>query len=347
MRSAIDLPPDERPNWVGSFPFVLLQFSPLLILFTGIGWKSVALCAAMYVTRMWFITAGYHRYFSHRAFTTNRVFQFVLAFGGGAAAQKGALWWASHHRSHHRHTETEQDPHTPLKGLLQSHIGWIVTERWSPTDWDAIADFAKYPELRFLNKHDWIAPWSFGVAAFLIDGWRGLVVGFLTSTVLLWHATFCVNSLAHVMGRRRYATADTSRNSWFVALITGGEGWHNNHHHYPPAARNGFFWWEWDPTYYVLRVLSWFGVVRDLRMPNDKVLAGPRVREGALDVGILRAHVMRASGVTARSRKAAGELAAHGLEEVEAALSGSIESAKAAARGARRRVLPDPAPDTP
>jgi stearoyl-CoA desaturase (delta-9 desaturase) len=341
MSPALPLREDERPNWVGSFPFLLLQFSPLLILVTGISAKSVALCAVMYVTRMWFITAGYHRYFSHRAYTTNRVFQFVLAFGGGAAAQKGVLWWASHHRDHHRYTETDQDPHTPLKGLVQSHIGWIVTERWSKTDLDAIEDFARFPELRFLDRHDWIAPWTFGVAAYLVDGWRGVVVGFLTSTVLLWHGTFCVNSLAHIMGRRRYATADTSRNSWFVALITGGEGWHNNHHHYPPAARNGFFWWEWDPTYYVLRVLSWFGIVRDLRMPNAKVLAGPRVREGALDVGILRAHVMKASGVTARSRQLAGELAHHGLEEVEAALTGSIESAKAAARSARRRVVPD------
>ncbi len=276
MRTALDLPTDERPRWMPSLVFLLLQFTPLLAFVTGISWKAVALCAAMYVVRMWFITAGYHRYFAHRSYRTNRVFQFVLAFGGGAAGQKGVLWWASHHRGHHKHVETEGDPHTPRKGIYQSHIGWIVTERWSPTDWDAIADFAKYPELRFLNKHDWIAPWSFGVLAFLIDGWRGVVVGFLTSTVLLWHATFCVNSLAHIIGRRRYATADSSRNSVFVAIITGGEGWHNNHHHYPPAARNGFFWWEWDPTYYVLRMLSWVRLVRDLRMPNAKVLAARR-----------------------------------------------------------------------
>ena len=341
MSRALDLPSEERPRWLRSAAFLLLQFSPLLIFFTGISLESVLLCVAMYLTRMWFITAGYHRYFSHRAFKTNRAFQFVLAFGGSAAAQKGVLWWASHHRAHHRYTETEKDPHTPLKGLYQSHIGWIVTERWSPTDYDAVSDLARFPELRFLNRHDWIAPWTFAVAAFLIDGWRGVVVGFLTSTVLLWHATFSVNSLAHVMGRRRYATGDTSRNSAFVALITGGEGWHNNHHHYPPAARNGFFWWEYDPTYYVLKVMSWSGLVRDLRMPNEKVLAGPRVREGALDLGILRAHVMKANGVAARSRRFAGELAGDlhdGLEDVETALAGSLDSAKAAARGSRRKL---------
>ncbi len=277
MPRALDLAPDEHPRWLQSVVFLALQFSPLLIIFTGVSLKSILLCVAMYVVRMWFITAGFHRYFSHRAFTTNRAFQFVLAFGGGAAAQKGVLWWASNHRGHHRHTETDRDPHTPLKGLYQSHIGWIVTERWAPTDWDAIEDFARFPELRFLNRHDWIAPWTFAVAAFLIDGWRGLVVGFFLSTVLLWHATFSVNSLAHIMGRRRYATGDTSRNSWFVALITGGEGWHNNHHHYPKAARNGFFWWEYDPTYYVLRAMSWVGLVRDLRLPNEKVLAHRRI----------------------------------------------------------------------
>lgn len=342
--AGIELSTDERPRWMPSLAFLLLNFSPLLILFTGVSRTSLILCAAMYVTRMWGITAGYHRYFAHRAYNTSRWFQFFLAYLGGAAVQKGVLWWASHHRGHHRYTETDKDPHTPLKGLYQSHIGWIVTERWSPTDWDSIQDFAKYPELRFLNKHDWIAPWSFAIAAFLIDGFRGLVVGFLLSTVLLWHATFCVNSLAHVMGRRRYATGDTSRNSVFVAVITGGEGWHNNHHHYPPAARNGFFWWEFDPTYYALRVLSWFGIVRDLRMPNEKVLAGPRVKEGALDVGILRSHVMKAGGVTARSKKLAAELQDgwhDGIDDVEAALHNSIESAKAAARNARRRVAPD------
>ncbi len=335
MSNALALPDDERPRWLPSAVFLGLQFTPLLIVFTGVSLRSIVLCVAMYVVRMWFITAGFHRYFAHRAFRTNRVFQFVLAFGGGAAGQKGALWWAAHHRGHHRYTETERDPHTPLKGLWQSHMGWILAERWSPTDFEAIADFARFPELRFLNRHDWIAPWTFGVAAFLVDGWRGLVVGFFTSTVLLWHATFCVNSLAHIMGRRRYATADTSRNSWFVALITGGEGWHNNHHHYPPAARNGFFWWEWDPTYYVLRALAGIGVVHDLRLPTQKVLAGPRVREGALDVGILRSYVLKAGGVTARSRRVAGDVVG-GLEDVEAALAGSIESAKAAARAARR-----------
>lgn len=338
MPATLQRSADEAINWRSSMPFILLQFSPLLAFITGISWTSVGLCIGMYVVRMWFITAGYHRYFAHRSYRTGRIFQFVLAFGGSAAVQKGVLWWAAHHRAHHRYTDTERDLHTPLKGVWQSHVGWILCDRYSHTDLDAIEDFARFPELRFINRYDWIAPWSFGVFAYLVDGWRGVVVGFLTSTVLLWHATFSVNSLAHLIGRRRYATSDTSRNSVLVALITGGEGWHNNHHHYPPAARQGFFWWEFDPTYYVLRVLAALRIVRDLREPSAAAKAGPRVREGALDVGLLRSHVLKASAVAARSKQRAGGLA-DGFEDLETALAGSIDTAKAVARGRRRRIV--------
>lgn len=338
MSSALERTTDERINWRSSIPFILFQFSPLLVFFTGVSVKSLALCVGMYVVRMWFITAGYHRYFAHRSYRTSRIFQFVLAFGGSAAVQKGVLWWAAHHRGHHRYTDTERDLHTPLKGIWQSHVGWILCDRYSQTDLGAIEDFARFPELRFINRHDWIAPWTFGVFAYLVDGWRGVVVGFLTSTVLLWHATFSVNSLAHLIGRRRYATADTSRNSVFVALITGGEGWHNNHHHYPPAARQGFFWWEFDPTYYVLRLLALVGIVRDLRQPSAAAKAGPRVRDGALDVGLLRSHVLKATAIAIRSRTRADD-AAEGLDDLETALAGSIDTAKAVARGSRRRMV--------
>jgi stearoyl-CoA desaturase (delta-9 desaturase) len=203
--------------------------------------------------------------------------QFVLAFGGLTAVQKGPLWWAANHRAHHRYADTERDPHTPLRGFWWSHIGWLLSGEYGATDYEAIEDFAKYPELRFLNRHDWIGPWALGVASFLIGGWSGLFIGFFGSTVLLWHATFAVNSFAHVFGRRRYETNDLSRNSLGVALLTGGEGWHNNHHHYPKSARQGFFWWEIDVTYGVLRVLAGLGLVRDLRQPTAASLDARRV----------------------------------------------------------------------
>jgi len=296
---ALERDPDERVNWPASIPMFLVHAACLLALVTGVTWRSLVLCAVLYFGRMWFITAGFHRYFSHRSYKTNRAFQFVLAFGGGAAAQKGALWWASHHRDHHRFSDTERDVHSPQKGFWWSHIGWILCDKYKGWDPDSIKDFNKYPELRFLTKHDWIAPWTLGVASYFIAGWSGVVVGFFWSTVLLWHGTFTVNSLAHVMGRRRYATTDTSRNSALIALWTGGEGWHNNHHYYQAAARNGFFWWEYDPTYYGLKVLSWFRIVRDLKTPPARVLDGARVRDGSFDMGMFKAHWGKATAALA------------------------------------------------
>jgi stearoyl-CoA desaturase (Delta-9 desaturase) len=263
-------------SWRSSIPFMALHFVPLLAIWTGISSTAAILFFVTYFGRMFCITAGYHRYFAHRAFKTGRVFQFILALGGVMATQKGPLWWASHHRRHHRSSDTDADVHSPKHGVFWSHVGWVISTEFGPTDVDSIKDFAKYPELRWLNKHDWIGPWSLGATCFLIAGWSGLVVGFFASTVVLWHCTFMVNSVAHLVGRRRYETSDTSRNNWFVAVLTGGEGWHNNHHYYQASARQGFRWWQIDTTFYILKLLSWVGVVRDLKTVPERVLRAPR-----------------------------------------------------------------------
>jgi stearoyl-CoA desaturase (delta-9 desaturase) len=257
--------PDERVNKRSSIPFVLLHFLPLLAFITGITWRAVAVCVAFYVVRMLAITGGYHRYFAHRTYRLRRFPQFVLAFFGASAAQKGPLWWAAHHRAHHKYSDTEKDIHSPKRGFWWSHVGWILCDKYNKTDTNAIKDFAKYPELVWLDKHDWVAPWTLGFVSYFTAGWSGLLIGFFLSTVLLWHGTFTINSLAHVWGRRAYETTDTSRNNAVLAVITGGEGWHNNHHRYPWAARQGFRWWQVDVTYYVLRVLGWLGIVHDIR----------------------------------------------------------------------------------
>jgi stearoyl-CoA desaturase (delta-9 desaturase) len=266
-------PADERMNLRSSIPFLLLHLLPFLAVFTGVPLKVVFLAVATFVVRMFFITAGYHRYFSHRSYRLGRIAQFVMAFGGTMAAQKGPLWWAAHHRNHHQFADTDRDTHSPQKGFWWSHVGWILCDKFGASRHDKIRDFAKYPELRFLDKHDWIGPWALGVACYLIGGWSGLLIGFFASTVVLWHTTFTVNSLAHVFGRRVYETPDTSRNSLLVAIATGGEGWHNNHHRYPYAARQGFRWWQIDATYYVLRALGAIGIVRDLRPVPAEVVA--------------------------------------------------------------------------
>lgn len=279
--------PNERVNWLASTPFVLVHLLPLAAIWTGVTRFDVLLCAALFVLKMFFITAGYHRYFSHRAFKTSRVMQFVLAFGGGTAAQKGALWWGAHHRHHHRYSDQPEDIHSPMKGFWWSHIGWITCDRYNDTDYEAIKDLAQYPELRFLNEHNLVPPVALGIACFLAGGWSALWIGFFLSTVLTYHATFLINSATHLFGRRRYALRDTSRNSLLTALLTFGEGWHNNHHHYPASAKMGFYWWEIDISYYLLELLCWFGLVWNLRGVPQAVLDANRVADGNPDLGML------------------------------------------------------------
>jgi stearoyl-CoA desaturase (Delta-9 desaturase) len=240
------------------------------IIYCGWSWAWAALAVVAYFVRMVVVTAGYHRYFAHRAFKTSRLFQFVLALGAQSAAQKGVLWWASHHRWHHRYSDTDRDIHSPkLRGFLYAHVGWILDPGWSDTDWTLIADLAKFPELRMLNRSVVHILPAVGLAlgCLAVGGLRGLVWGFFVSTVLLWHGSFSINSMSHLFGKRRYLTADDSRNNWLLALITTGEGWHNNHHHYQSAANQGFRWWELDLTYYVLRLLALSGLIWDLRRP--------------------------------------------------------------------------------
>ena len=286
---------DERVNWRSSTPFLLVHATPLLLLWTGISATAVVLVLVTFWARMFFITAGYHRYFAHRSYRMRRVPQFLMALGGTMALQKGPLWWAAHHRDHHRWSDTERDIHSPQKGFVWSHVGWILCDKYSETKTDRIRDFAEYPELRFLNRFDWLGPLGLAVACGLIGGWSGLVLGFFVSTVLLWHSVFFVNSLAHVMGRRRYATEDTSRNSALIAVLTLGEGWHNNHHYAPRSCRNGFYWWEWDPTFYVLWGLSRVGIVSDLHAPPQGAREANRLRDGAFDIGMFRANWAKAA----------------------------------------------------
>jgi len=225
-----------------------------------------------YVVRMFAVTAGYHRYFSHRTYKLNRFNQFILAFLAQTSAQKGVLWWASQHRNHHKYSDSESDIHSPVtKGFWYSHIGWILTDTHDEYDQNNIQDFERFPELQWLNRYHWICPWLLGVASFGIGyfsglgGWTAVLWLFVLPTVLLFHGTFTINSLCHIWGTIRFDTGDRSRNNFFLAMVTLGEGWHNNHHYYQGGCRQGLRWWEWDPTFYMLKILSWFGIVRDIK----------------------------------------------------------------------------------
>lgn len=261
-------------QWRSSIPFFALHLAPFGALLTGVTKTAVFLLVALYGMRMFFVTAGYHRYFAHRSFRAGRIVQALLAFGGTTAAQKGPLWWAAHHRAHHRRADRDGDVHSPKDGFWWSHVGWILSDRHKRADLRLVADLGAYPELRWLDRHDWLGPWLLAAASFAVAGWSGLFVGFFGSTVLVWHGTFLVNSVAHLVGRRRYDTPDTSRNSLVVAILTLGEGWHNNHHRFPSSVRQGHAWWEIDPTYLVLRILAAAGVIHDLRLqPMSSPLA--------------------------------------------------------------------------
>jgi stearoyl-CoA desaturase (delta-9 desaturase) len=268
-----------------NIPFVTVHLCCLLAFVSGFTWWAVLLCFVLYVVRMFGITAGFHRYFSHRSYSTSRVFQFLLGVLGTSAAQRGPLWWAAHHRHHHRHSDTEEDLHSPVQsGFFWSHVGWIMGHESSPTNSKAVRDLMKYPELVLLNRFHMVVPLGLGIGVFAlgavlqrfypesgITGFQFLVWGFFISTVLLYHGTFTINSLCHVIGSKRFVTHDESRNNFFLALLTLGEGWHNNHHRYPGSERQGFYWWELDLTHLTLRVFEVLGLVWDLKTPPKHV----------------------------------------------------------------------------
>ena len=271
--------PRARPEhadivYPSAIPFVLVHLGCFAAIWSGVSPGALMLCGVLYGLRMFGVCAGYHRYFSHRSFATSRTLQFVLAALAQSSAQSSVLWWAAKHRHHHRFSDTDQDLHSPIRrGFLYSHVGWLFDRRNGGTDLVQIEDLARFPELRWLHRFE-LAPAALtAVLSFAIAGWSGLVVGFLWSTVLVYHATFSINSVAHVWGRSRYVTADGSRNNALLALLTLGEGWHNNHHAYQSSARQGFRWWEIDPTYYGLLGLAKLRLVWDLKSPPAAVVA--------------------------------------------------------------------------
>ncbi len=259
-------------------PFILIHVAAVVgaCLVTPT-WEAVGLGVALYVVRMFGITGAYHRYFAHRAYKTSRWFQFVLAWIGCSAMQKGPLWWAVHHRHHHKYSDQEEDPHSPIvRSIWWAHVGWVTSGLFRRPNYQDIKDFTKYPELRLMNKLYWGPGLILAVLCYWWMGLAGLVWGFLVSTVCLYHGTFLINSACHLWGTRRYETTDQSKNLWWAAILTLGEGWHNNHHHYQSCARQGFMWWEVDVSYYIIRLLAAAGLVWDVREPTARALAAKR-----------------------------------------------------------------------
>jgi stearoyl-CoA desaturase (delta-9 desaturase) len=279
--AAASAPGSRQIAWLASIPVFVIHFGWLAVFWTGVSWPAVIAAVAVYWIQIFGVSAGYHRYFAHRTFRTSRAFQFVLGWLGATSAQMGPLWWSSFHRRHHAHTDQPGDVHSPRQsGFWWAHMGWILERANLKSDPRFVRDWAEVPEIRWLDSVRWLPPLSAIVTLALLGAvlqrtrpeWGAspaqmVVWGFFVATVVCHHVTFCVNSLAHIVGRRRFDTPDDSRNLWWLAILTNGEGWHNNHHRFPASERHGHRWWEWDPTHYILRGLEKLGVVRDIRTP--------------------------------------------------------------------------------
>ncbi len=271
-------------DYLRLIPFVTVHLACLLALVVGVSWVAAGVALGLYLVRMFGITAGYHRLFAHRAYTVPRWVAFALAFLGGTSAQRGALWWAAHHRHHHRHSDEAEDLHSPLQhGFWWSHLGWFLADGAYRSRLELVPDLAKRPELVWLDRYDVLPPALLAAACFALGWWLGpewntsglqMLVWFSISTVVLAHATFSVNSVMHVWGRRPFPTSDTSRNNLLIALITLGEGWHNNHHQYQASVRQGFRWWQIDLSFYAVWAMSRVGLVQRMNPVPVRLRSG-------------------------------------------------------------------------
>ena len=278
-------------DWMRVIPFIILHLSCFMIFFVGFSWTAFVVCMSLFAIRMFAITGFYHRYFSHKTFRTSRFVQCLFAMIGATAVQRGPLWWAAHHRGHHMHSDTTEDKHSPKEhGFIWSHMGWFLTKSNFVTNTKLIRELIRFPELRIIDRFDLLMPLALSISLWVVgyyleqyepslhtNGFQLFIWGFSISTIMLYHATFLVNSVAHQWGKKRYETKDTSRNNFIIAILTFGEGWHNNHHHYPGSARQGFYWWEIDLTYYVLKFLAMMGIIWDVRTVSENIRESKKI----------------------------------------------------------------------
>jgi stearoyl-CoA desaturase (delta-9 desaturase) len=279
--------PFDRVNWlISSFLigtlFLSLTAVPLYLYFFGIDWFQIVLFFFMLYACGFSITLGYHRLFSHLAFCASSFVRLFTVIFGAGAFEGSVLWWASEHRSHHKHVDHDEDPYSISKGLFHAHIGWLMFKLKPETTLDNVADLNKDPLLAWQHRH--VNLLSFLVAfvfpatiGFVWGGWKAALGAFLIAGVLrvvvLQHCTFCINSLCHYIGSQPYSSRCSARDSWLMAIVTLGEGYHNYHHEFQHDYRNGVKPWQIDPTKWIIWTLSKFGLVKQLRrVPTEKIV---------------------------------------------------------------------------
>ncbi len=273
------------------FRFLILHLAALTVFFVGYSHVALASMVIFYLIRYWGVSVVYHRYFSHKSFTTSRTFQFILGLIGTISGQRGPLWWAAGHRKHHRYSDTELDVHSPHNGsLFHSHIGWLLKKESLETDYDLVKDFTKYPEIMWLNKNH-----SVGITASFIllyvlgaflesnypglgtSGWQLLVWGGVLSTLLCCHVVLGLNSINHIVGKKAYPTKDDSTNIWWMFPLMLGEHLHNNHHYFPSSHTAAFKGLETDLMGLSIKGMERLGLVSNVKKPDPEKYLGDRI----------------------------------------------------------------------
>ena len=263
---------NEKLDW-GIILFLAVAHILAIISLVNFSWKAFTVFVVLYVISGLGITFGFHRLFTHRAFKVPKWIEYVAAFAGTLALQGSVLKWVAHHRMHHAFSDNDRDPHDSTRGFWFSHLFWTCYNDPARDDMKIQRKFARDiaadPVLVFMSKDSF----SIGAQVLLatglwyVFGWEIMLSGVALRLVALYHATWFVNSAAHLWGYRNYDVGDRATNCWWVGLITFGEGWHNNHHAFSNVAPAGHRWWEIDTTWMLIKALSWVGLVRDIKLP--------------------------------------------------------------------------------
>ena len=274
----IELPNGNKMNWPTSLVLVLFHLGAIAALFM-FSWRNLLISMALYwITVGWGISLGYHRLHTHRSYKVPLWMEYFFAVCGALTLEGGPIFWVATHRIHHQKSDQPGDPHSPHDGAWWAHMGWILFGETNHNNTRLMSkyapDLAKHKFYIWLNNWHWVPMVALGVILLAIGGFPLMCWGIFLRVVLGLHATWLVNSATHMWGKRRFTTKDDSRNNWWVALMTFGEGWHNNHHAHPTSARHGLAWYEFDISWITLKLLKAVGLAKQVRVAKiDEVLA--------------------------------------------------------------------------
>ncbi len=266
----IDISNRQKMNWTTTIVLVLFHIGAVAALFM-FSWKAFLVSAALYWMAVgWGISLGYHRLHTHRSYKTPLALEYFFALCGALTLEGGPIFWVATHRIHHQKSDQPGDPHSPRDGAFWSHMGWILwgeakhnntrlNSKYAP-------DLAKHKFYVWLNNWHWVPMVVLGLILLAVGGLPMMLWGICLRVVVGLHSTWLVNSATHMWGARRFATRDDSRNNWWVALLTFGEGWHNNHHAHPTSARHGLAWYEFDVSWITLKLMRLVGLARSIQV---------------------------------------------------------------------------------